>query len=674
MQSRWNTLSCTAILCGCLGMPFCVWSQEDVSSVLRPLIDLHAGKVAVAIEVLDANNETKSRWDHLGTQVMPTASLIKLAIMIEAYRQADRGTLSLDELVRLTEQDKVPGSGILTDHFSDGAAIPLRDLIRLMIRYSDNTATNLVLDKIGLESTAATMTAIGFPETQVHSKVYRRDTSINMERSDQYGLGSTTANDTVRLLVGIERGELARQKSCQEMLGHLLACDDVGRFPRLLPAGTALAHKTGAVNKTRTAAGIIYSPKGKIVLCVLTDENEDTSWTDDNAAHRLCAELAKAAYDFVNRSISTPARRVALSRGATGELVEDLQRTLNARLGIDLSCDGDFGPATEAAVRRFQAEHRLNETGLVDQSMWSVLGELVVQTPIDDESIEAINQATLPLTEAWDPAEPPAVTARAYAILDRDTGEILAESNGDVALSNASTTKLMTAYLVFELAREQPEILNELLSFSQRADATEGSTCQVRAGEQLPVSELLYGLLLPSGNDASVALAEHFGNRMPGPRESVTDAPSDEPGGYSAFVQAMNDKAVELGLRATHFRNPHGLTQERHHSSAIDLARLARAALQLPRFADYVSCRQRACRLSSEHGYTRTVIWKNTNRLLGQAGFYGLKTGTTQAAGACLVAAGSRDGKDRIVVVLGASDSDARYVDARNLFAWTWAQ
>ena len=139
---------------------------------------------------------------------MPTASLIKFPVMVEAYRQAEEDGLDLAEMVTLHDDDKVPGSGILTVHFSEGATFSLRDAIRLMIAYSDNTATNLVLDEIGLKSTAETMEEMGFPETKIHSKVYRRDTSVFPERSPKYGLGSTTADDMVALLKRLHAREL----------------------------------------------------------------------------------------------------------------------------------------------------------------------------------------------------------------------------------------------------------------------------------------------------------------------------------------------------------------------------------------------------------------------------------------------------------------------------------
>ena len=169
-----------------------------LSDRLMPLINAHKGHVAVAVK----NLKTDEAFAYHDTEPMPTASMIKFPIMIEAYRQAEVGTLDLDQPVELKETDKVPGSGILTPHFSAGASFALRDAIRLMIAFSDNTATNLVIDQIGLPATAQTMAKMGFANTKLHSKVFRRDTSIFPERSKRFGLGSTTAADMVALTSG----------------------------------------------------------------------------------------------------------------------------------------------------------------------------------------------------------------------------------------------------------------------------------------------------------------------------------------------------------------------------------------------------------------------------------------------------------------------------------------
>ncbi len=136
----------------------------------------------------------------------------------------------------------------------------------------------------------------------------------------------------------------------------------------------------------------------------------------------------------------------------------------------------------------------------------------------------------------------------------------------------------------------------------------------------------------------------------------------------------MNRTTESLGMNDTHYANPHGLTAANHHSTAADLVLLARAAQQLPLFRDYVNTRQHGCTVSSVTGYTRNVVWKNTNKLLTWDRYNGVKTGTTDAAGACLVSSGQRGEDELLVVVLGSASSDARYIDTRNLFRWAWRQ
>jgi D-alanyl-D-alanine carboxypeptidase (penicillin-binding protein 5/6) len=209
--------------------------------------------------------------------------------------------------------------------------------------------------------------------------------------------------------------------------------------------------------------------------------------------------------------------------------------------------------------------------------------------------------------------------------------------------------------------------LQETVTFSERADNTSGSTSDVKAGEQLPVGELLYGLMLPSGNDASVALAEHFGERL------AEKGGNGEPANpYDSFIDAMNQKADAIGMKSTGFNNPHGLPSEGHQTTARDMARLAHAAFRLPEFRKLVSTPRHGYTLDSVSGYRRNIVWNNTNQLLRTEGYDGIKTGTTGAAGACLVSTGQRDGRRLIVVVLGSTSTESRYADARNLYRWAW--
>lgn len=261
-----------------------------LESRLKPLADAHKGKVAIAVKHLGTGEAYALNAD----EPMPTASLIKLAIMVEAYSQAKEGHLRFGDMVTLHAADKVQGSGILTDHFSPGATFCVRDAVRLMIAFSDNTATNLVLDHTGLRPVNARMEALGFPNTKINAKVFRRSTtSIDPSRSEKFGLGSTTAGEAVALLELIHAGKVVSPEACKEMLEHLKKCDDKDKFPRFLPPGVTVAHKSGSVNDARTDAGILYFKEGPVALCVMTAGNKDQTWTPDNAGNRLCADVAR---------------------------------------------------------------------------------------------------------------------------------------------------------------------------------------------------------------------------------------------------------------------------------------------------------------------------------------------------------------------------------------------
>lgn len=267
--------------------------EPSLEARLLPLIQAHEGKVAVAVK----NLKTGETFLYHEAEPMPTASLIKFPIMVESYRQAAEKKVDLGEMITLKESDKVPGSGILTDHFSAGTTISLRDAIHLMIVYSDNTATNLVLDKVGIGSTAETMERLGYPNTKAHSKVFRRDTSVFPDRSKVYGLGSTTAQEMIGLCEALQKGELVSKEASAAMLKHMRACDDKDKFPRFLPPGTKVAFKTGSVDASKTAAGIIECGQGPVAVCVLTDGNKDRRWVTDNAGNRLCADVARVVFE-----------------------------------------------------------------------------------------------------------------------------------------------------------------------------------------------------------------------------------------------------------------------------------------------------------------------------------------------------------------------------------------
>jgi D-alanyl-D-alanine carboxypeptidase (penicillin-binding protein 5/6) len=274
---------------------------------------------------------------------------------------------------------------------------------------------------------------------------------------------------------------------------------------------------------------------------------------------------------------------------------------------------------------------------------------------------------------------PPFTTCHTWAIMDPANGEILWGLEADTPRKSASTTKMMCAYVVLTLAEEHPEVLDEVVTFTELADGTEGSTADINAGESLPVRECLYGLMLPSGNDAGNALAEHFNDRFEPPdypAERTNPSLPDEFPTRANFIAEMNRAAERLGMTNTFYRSSFGDGGEEDDrtTTAHDLLILARAGLQNERFAEYVSTPHYATTVTTPDGGTRAVEWTNTNRLLKIEGFDGVKTGTTDQAGTCLVSSGHRGDDHLLICVLGAVTDEARYVDSRNLYRWAWLQ
>ena len=231
-------------------------------------------------------------------------------------------------------------------------------------------------------------------------------------------------------------------------------------------------------------------------------------------------------------------------------------------------------------------------------------------------------------------AEALEVSATAAVLMDADMGQVLYEKNGDRQMLIASTTKIMTALVVLEHAAP-----DDVITVTPDHMA-EGSSMYLRAGETVRVEELLYGLLLCSGNDAALAVTECAG-------------------GLEPFVALMNEKAAALGMADTHFANPNGLDDEEHYSTARDMAQLARAAVNEPTLLRMASTRQ-----ASIGGRTLT----NHNKLLGRMeGCLGLKTGYTKAAGRTLVSCAEKDGRRLVAVTLRDGDD---WNDHEALYRW----
>ena len=239
----------------------------------------------------------------------------------------------------------------------------------------------------------------------------------------------------------------------------------------------------------------------------------------------------------------------------------------------------------------------------------------------------------------------PTVAASAYLLFDALSGQTLVASNSTDKREPASLTKLMTAYLVFGALREKTIATSQMVSVSQNAWRAEGSRMFIEPRKSVSVDDLLRGMIVQSGNDASIALAELVAGTEP------------------AFVERMNREAARLGLSGTHFVNATGLSDPQHYSTATDLAQLSAALIRdYPELYPLYS--QKEFRYNS-------ISQANRNRLLWTDPYVdGVKTGHTESAGWCLIASARRGDRRLIAVVLGASSDAARAAEAQKLLNW----
>ena len=239
----------------------------------------------------------------------------------------------------------------------------------------------------------------------------------------------------------------------------------------------------------------------------------------------------------------------------------------------------------------------------------------------------------------------PTLNSRIALVYDRTSGNVIYEKNGYKTVPMASTTKIMTAIVVLENAN-----LQDTVTVEKKAAGTGGSRLGLKVGDKITVNDLLYGLLLRSGNDAAVALAIHVGGSIEG------------------FATLMNQKANELNLNNTNFETPHGLDSKNHYTTAYELAKMADYALKKEKFKKIVGTQN--CNITIS-GVQRNI--SNTNELLGYLnGVYGVKTGFTNGAGRCLVTASKRDNLDIITVVLGADTKKIRTSDSIKLIEYIY--
>lgn len=264
---------------------------------------------------------------------------------------------------------------------------------------------------------------------------------------------------------------------------------------------------------------------------------------------------------------------------------------------------------------------------------------------IDNETIDVSTELNSFTDTSAETIKEPDVNSRACVVIDRKTNSVLFGKNENTKKKMASTTKIMTATIIIEKCN-----LSDTIEISKKAAGTGGSRLGLKTGDKITILDLLYGLMLRSGNDAAVALAEYAG------------------GDINGFAELMNAKALELGLTNTHFETPHGLDSNEHYTTAYELALLSNYALNNPTFAKIVGTKN----------YTITIngspkALSNTNELLGNMeGVYGIKTGFTNGANRCLVTACKRNNIDIICVVLGADTKKFRTIDSIKLINYVF--
>ena len=246
-----------------------------------------------------------------------------------------------------------------------------------------------------------------------------------------------------------------------------------------------------------------------------------------------------------------------------------------------------------------------------------------------------------------------AENAKSAILLEPTTGEIIFEKNSHEKLHPASMTKMMSMLLIVEAVENGVISWDEMVTVSENAAGMGGSQILLEVGEQMSVDDLFKGIAVASGNDAVVALAEKIG------------------GSEAVFVDMMNERAQELGLTDTNFKNPHGLDEANHYSSAYDMAMIAKELVKHPKVLEYTSIYEDYLREDTD----RKIWLVNTNKLVRfYAGVDGLKTGYTEDAGYCLTATAKKNNSRFIAVVMGEADSKTRNQEISEMLDYAFAQ
>lgn len=264
--------------------------RADTATLHRTLDAIaaaHHGVLGYTVENLDTGERLSLRGD----ETFSTASLIKVPILVTLYDLVRQKQLSLDDPLTVLTIDKVPGSGML-QFMHPGMTLSVRDAAVLMSDLSDNTATNLLLDRIIIRRVWEKMEALGLPHTKVHSKTFLRISSVAMDSSVKYGLGVSTPNEMARLFAMLANGKAVSPAADSEMLDILSNNADMESMQRTVQ-GLAVPHKTGATDSVRTECAL-FRLQSRVVACGFTKQNTDTRWVVDNEAQISLGRIGAA--------------------------------------------------------------------------------------------------------------------------------------------------------------------------------------------------------------------------------------------------------------------------------------------------------------------------------------------------------------------------------------------
>jgi beta-lactamase class A len=254
--------------------------------VLDSIADAHQGIVGYSIIDL----ETGARVQRRGDETFPTASLIKVSILVTVFDLVAKGRLSLDDPLTVLKIDQVPGSGVI-QYLHNGTILTVNDAAWLMTTISDNTATNLLLDRIIIRRVWAKMDSLGLKQTRVHSKSFLRNSSVAMDSSVKYGLGVTTPNEMARLFELMAQGKAVSRTADSTML-HILEHNNNDVMLQRYADGARAAHKSGETDAVR-AECTLWHLRSRIVACVMTKENKDQRWVLDSEPQLTLANMGR---------------------------------------------------------------------------------------------------------------------------------------------------------------------------------------------------------------------------------------------------------------------------------------------------------------------------------------------------------------------------------------------